>query len=105
MKALEGILDDIAASPAAAGLDRSVSCRLTDLGKLLAGRLREGAVHDLHVTDDDENLPEADIRLAMTSDDLISLTEGDLHFAPAWAAGRIKLHASMRDILRLRTLL
>ena len=39
LTALKGILGDIAANPAAAGLDRSLSCRLTDLD---AGRARAG---------------------------------------------------------------
>ena len=39
------------------------------------------------------------------SDDLIALTDGDLAFAPAWASGRVKLEAGLRDMLRLRSLL
>ena len=39
LTALKGILGDIAAHPAAAGLDRSLSCRLTDLD---AGGARAG---------------------------------------------------------------
>lgn len=103
--ALESILDDLASNPAAAGLDRSISCRLTDLGKWIFGRLRDGAVHDLHVVPDHPPPPKADIRLAMTSDDLVALTEGNLHFGHAWASGRVSFHAGFRDILRLRNLL
>ena len=103
--ALESVLDDIASHAAASGLDRSVSCRLTDLGKTLRGRLKEGAIHDLHVVPDDPPPPKADIRLVMTSDDLVALTEGDLSFGHAWASGRIKFHAGFRDMLKLRSLL
>jgi hypothetical protein len=105
LTALKGVLGDLAASPAAAGLDRSLSCRLTDLGEVVLGRLRDGDVHDLHVVSHDSAAPKADIRLEMSSDDLIALTDGRLHFGPAWATGRVKLHAGMRDLLRLRKML
>ena len=36
LTALKGILGDLAANPAAAGLDRSLSCRLTDLDEVVA---------------------------------------------------------------------
>jgi hypothetical protein len=105
ISALEGILGDLAANPAAAGLDRSLSCHLTDLHQFVLGRLKEGAVHDLHVVPENPAPPKADIRLGMTSDDLVALTQGDLHFGKAWASGRISFSAGVRDMLRLRNLL
>lgn len=102
MTALRRILGDLAAHPAAAGLDRSLSCRLTDLDEVVLGRLTSGAVKDLHVQAHDPGLPKADIRLTMNSDDLIALTDGELSFGKAWAAGRVKLEAGLRDLLRLR---
>ncbi len=103
--ALQGVLGPIASSRAAEGLDRSVSCRLTDLDQVLLGRLRGGAVHDLHALPDGPSVPKADIRLTMTSDDLLALTRGDLSFAKAWSSGRLKLDAGFRDLLRLRSVL
>jgi hypothetical protein len=41
----------------------------------------------------------------MTSDDLLALTDGQLSFGPAWATGRVKLEAGLRDMLRLRKIL
>jgi hypothetical protein len=105
MTALKGILGDLAANPAAEGLDRSLSCRFRDLGQVALGQLRDREVQDLHVVPDDASVPKADIRFDMTSDDLLELTEGRLNFASAWASGRIKLHAGVRDLLRLRKLL
>ena len=103
--ALQGVLGDLTANPAARGLDRSLSCRLPDLGQVLRGRLAGGSVRDLVAEDDAPGAPKADIRLTMTSDDLVGLTEGRLAFGPAWASGRVKLEAGLRDMLRLRTLL
>jgi SCP-2 sterol transfer family len=105
LKALEGILGDLASNPAAAGLDRSLSCRLTDLDEVVLGRLGSGAVRDLHVVPHGPALPKADIRLTMSSDDLIALTDGQLNFGSAWATGRVKLEAGLRDLLRLRKIL
>jgi hypothetical protein len=100
--ALKGILGDIAAHPAAAGLDRSLSCRLTDLDEVVLGRLSSGSVRDLHVLPHGPAVPKADIRLTMSSNDLLALTDGRLSFGPAWATGRVKLEAGLRDLLRLR---
>ena len=105
LTALKGVLGDLAASPAAAGLDRSVSCRFTDLDEVVLGRLSAGAVRDLHVLPHGPAVPKADIRLTMSSDDLLALTDGRLQFGPAWASGRVKLEAGLRDLLRLRKLL
>ena len=41
----------------------------------------------------------------MGSDDLIALTDGELDFAKAWLSGRIKVEASVRDLLKLRSML
>lgn len=105
MTALSGVLGDLAANPAAAGLDRSLSCRLTDLDQVVLGRLSSGSVKDLHAAPKGPGVPKADIRLTMTSDDLVALTDGRLSFGSAWASGRIKLEAGLRDLLRLRKLL
>ena len=105
MTALKRILGDLAANPAAAGLDRSLSCRLTDLDQVVLGRLSAGTIRDLRAVPDGPEVPKADIRLTMTSDDLVALTDGKLSFAPAWASGRVKFEAGLRDMLRLRSLL
>ncbi|HEY5186138.1 MAG TPA: SCP2 sterol-binding domain-containing protein [Actinomycetes bacterium] len=80
---------------------RTISCRLTDLDTTISGRLDGGQLLDIST----ERRPPAQLRLTMTSDDLMDLTEGRLSFPRAWASGRIKLDASLRDLLRLRSLL
>lgn len=105
MIALRGILGPLAAHRAAEGLDRSLSCRLTDLGQVVLGRLAGGSVRDLHAVADDAAVPRADIRLTMTSDDLLALTRGELSFGSAWSSGRVRFEAGLRDMLRLRSLL
>ncbi len=46
-----------------------------------------------------------DIRIRLSSDDLIELAAGRLDFGRALADGRIRVDASMTDLLRLRAVL
>ncbi|GAA2806945.1 SCP2 sterol-binding domain-containing protein [Kitasatospora sp. CM 4170] len=88
----------------AAALDRSLTCRITDLDLTFSGRLRGGRIEDVTEAPGPP-AAKAEIRLTMTSDDLVAMVDGRLNFASAWATGRVKLEAGFRDLLRLRTLL
>jgi len=81
-------------------LDRSLSCTLRDLGVIFGGQLRGGELLDIR------QVPKADaqIKLSMTSDDLIKLTSGELNFAHAWATGRLRVDANVFDLLKLRSI-
>jgi hypothetical protein len=80
--------------------DRTVLCRLTDLGTSYVADLRDGAL--LGIT---EGARKAQITFTLTSDDLIAVTDGTLPVATAWASGRLRVDASLRDLLRVRSLL
>ncbi|MFG2798826.1 SCP2 sterol-binding domain-containing protein [Streptomyces pseudovenezuelae] len=88
----------------AASMDRSVSCRITDLDVTFVGRMTGGRIV---VRDTVQGPPKekAQIRLTMAGDDLVALVDGELNFAKAWGAGRVKLEAGLRDLLQLRKLL
>lgn len=88
----------------AAALDRSLSCHLTDLDRTFIGRLANGHITDVR-TLSGTPAERAQIRLAMSGDDLVALVDGRLNFAKAWGSGRVQLHAGIRDLLRLRSLL
>ena len=88
----------------AAELDRSVSCWITDLDTTFVGRMTGGRIV-VHDTLQGPPPEKAQIRLTMTGDDLVGLVDGELHFAKAWGSGRVKLQASLRDLLVLRKLL
>jgi hypothetical protein len=47
----------------------------------------------------------ADITLRVASDDLVDLVEGRVSFLSAFTSGRIRVDASIVDLLRLRSLL
>ncbi|MBC2866564.1 SCP2 sterol-binding domain-containing protein [Streptomyces mexicanus] len=106
--ALEKLSDTMATAEGdvreAASLDRSVSCHITDLDVTFVGRLTGGRI-DVRDTVQGPPPEKAQIRLAMTGDDLVALVGGELNFATAWGSGRVKLEASLLDLFRLRKLL
>lgn len=81
---------------------RTAACRLSDLEVTFTGRLDEHGLHEVEETTDAE--PEVDVRLSMDSDELVALADGEDDFLHAWLRGRIQVSASMRDLLRLRSL-
>lgn len=99
--ALDRLAKKIGEGSGAPSLDRTLSCYLSDLddgfhGRLVGGELRE--ISDGH----DKS---AKIKLTATSDDFVALTSGDLNFASAWASGRLKVDASVFDLVKLRSLM
>jgi hypothetical protein len=84
-------------------IDRTLACTLTDLRVTFLGVLGEDGLRDIRrKTADDEP---AQLRLKANSDDLMALLDGELSFASAWVSGRIKVDASITDLMRLRSLL
>ncbi len=82
-------------------VDRTVSCRIPDLGVVFRGRVDGDGLTGVELVDE----PSAQVRLSTSSDDLLALTEGRLGVPAAWATGRLKIEASVLDLLRLRSLL
>ena len=82
-------------------LDRTVSCRVPDLGVVYSGRLGPDGLSGITT----DPAPQAQIRLTVASDDLLALTDGRLPFGSAWARGQVKVDASIRDLFKLRSLL
>lgn len=82
-------------------VERTVSCRVSDLGVVWSGRLCDEGLCDLTCA----NPERAQVRLAVASDDLVALAEGRLAPAAAWATGRLRVQSSPLDLLRLRSLI
>src|ERR1700750_353823 len=80
--------------------NRSMSCHVTDLG---VTRFTDSGADP--VTEAKPDDPPADIRLTASSDDVISLSATPANIARMWLSGRVKVQASMRDLLALRKLL
>jgi Alkyl sulfatase C-terminal len=78
--------------------DRTMTCAIRDLDVIFSGRLKDGQLIDIgQATSRD-----AQVRLTMSSDDLLALVAGQLKVPAAWATGRIKVEAGVRDLLTLR---
>lgn len=80
--------------------ERSLSCTLRDLGVTYTGRLSGGHLVGIAQA----QAGSAQIKLTMTSDDLVAMVDGRLRMATAWATGRVKIEAGVRDILKLRSM-
>lgn len=83
-------------------LDRTLACVVSDLATVFTGRLVDGELRDVTLGGSARG---AQITLTVSSDDLVALTGGQLGFAGAWASGRLRIEASMMDLIRLRNLL
>jgi hypothetical protein len=81
--------------------DRSMSCLVPDLNVTFSGALSDGQITGITT----EPAPKAQVRLTVGSDDLVALTDGHLDFGRAWLSGRVKVEASVRDLLKLRSML
>ena len=79
--------------------DRSLSLVLPDLPRTFHARLESGAL--VGVSDDDADGSDADVGLEMSSDHLLELLSGELSFPLAWATRKLKVRASVRDLLEL----
>lgn len=102
-QALHELAERLAASESSrdkVGPDRSLSCTIRDLDIVFAGRLKGGQLVDITRAASKE----AQVRLAMSSEDLIALVQGRLKMGPALATGRVKIDAGVRDLIRLRSL-
>ncbi|WP_309236982.1 SCP2 sterol-binding domain-containing protein [Actinomadura sp. BRA 177] len=83
-------------------VERTISCRVPDLGLAYRTRLHEGGLDPFEPDGDPGS---AQVRLTVDSDDLVAMAHDELHPAKAWATGRVKIEASIFDLLRLRRLL
>jgi len=82
-------------------VERTVSCRVSDLNVTYSGRLCDEGLRDFSTADDGR----AQVRLTVDSDDLLALVEGRLGVSTAWAVGRLRVQANPLDLLKLRTFL
>jgi hypothetical protein len=102
-QALQTLAARMAASDSARrnlDFERTLTCTIRDLRVVFAGRLKDGQLIDVaRATSRD-----AQVRLAVGSDDLVALVDGRLKMAVAWATGRVRVEAGVRDLLKLRSI-
>lgn len=81
---------------------RTLQATCTDLDASWHATWRSGTFSDVIDGEPDRR---ADIRIRLSSDDLVELAAGRLDFSRALGEGRVKVDASMTDLLRLRAVL
>ncbi len=86
-------------------VERTVAVRVADLDVVFIGRLDEQGLQDVRTAVDTDEQAAAQLRLATSSDDLVALLGGRLAVPAAWATGRLRIEASVLDLLKLRSLL
>jgi predicted lipid carrier protein YhbT len=82
-------------------IDRTVSCRVSDLGVTWSARVCDEGLLGLTTTDDSK----AQVRLTVGSNDLLALTQSRLTVGAAFATGKLRIQASPLDLLRLGSFL
>ncbi|MQA05954.1 MAG: sterol-binding protein [Streptosporangiales bacterium] len=101
-QAIDGLAQKIQESGDKSGLgERTLSCHVSDLDVTFHGTLRRGELVDVTT----QPQPKAQIRFTATSDDLVAMVDGSLDMAKAWLTKRVKVEASMMDILKLKAML
>lgn len=83
-------------------LERTVSCQIPDLEVTFYGMLKDARLLNVTSYDNGVKPPQAQIRLTIPSDELLKLVDGSLNFMSAWTSGRIKVNASIGDLIKLR---
>ncbi len=83
--------------------DRTLSCKVSDLGITFLTRLSpDGASPVTETTPADAA---AQIRFTARSDDVVAIAADPGSFARAWLTGRLRVEGNIFDLLRLRKLM
>jgi predicted lipid carrier protein YhbT len=102
LESLTGRLGELSAAERAAHLvDREVSCHIPDLGITFLTRLGPDGAGPIRQA----NGSHAQVKFTAKSDDLVALAANPGGIARAWLTGRLKVEASLSDLLRLRKVL
>jgi hypothetical protein len=83
---------------------RRLACRLSDLDVTFYSRIHRDGLDPFKEVPPEDGRP-ADVKLTLRSEDLISMVNGELDMGRALLGGRVKIDASLGDLLRLRRLL
>jgi predicted lipid carrier protein YhbT len=85
--------------------ERSVSVRVPDLDTVFDMRLTTEGLVDVTHRPADTAAPKAQIVITVDSDDLVDLAEDRMDYAKALFSRRVRVDASVSDLLRARKLL
>lgn len=80
--------------------ERTMSARIPDLGLMFVTRVGPHGADP--VTEAPAGAKPAQVRFTAKSDDLVYVAEDPARFARAWLTGKLKVEASLLDLLQLR---
>jgi hypothetical protein len=83
-------------------LDRTLSCRVTDLGITFVTRLSPDGAEPVKIADD--GTPPAQVRFTADSDTVVAIAGDPGNFLRAWLSGKLRVQGSVLDLLHLRKL-
>jgi hypothetical protein len=84
-------------------LDRTLSCRVPDLGLTFVTRLGPDGAEPVKVADN--GAPPAQVRFTADSNTVITIAGDPGSFMRAWLSGKLKVQGSVFDLLHLRKLM
>jgi len=84
-------------------VERDISCTVSDLGVTFLTHLGPGGASPVTVANGSDG--QAQVRFTTKSDDLLALADDPGSIGRAWLTGRLKVQASIFDLLRLRKVL
>jgi predicted lipid carrier protein YhbT len=104
LESLTGRISDMDAKDRAAHLvDRTLSCRVPDLGVTFVTRLSPDGAQPIEVADG--STPQAQVRFTADSDTVVAIAADPGSFMRAWLSGKLKVQGSVFDLLHLRKLM
>jgi len=106
-KALDSLIGRIAEMDAKARAehlaDRSLSCRVPDLGVTFVTRLGPDGAQPVSLAGN--GAPAAQVRFTANSDVVVAIAGDPGSFMRAWLSGKLKVQGSVFDLLHLRKLM
>jgi len=84
-------------------VERDISCTVSDLGVTFLTHLGPDGASPVTVANGSDG--RAQVRFTTKSDDLLALADDPGSIGRAWLTGRLKVQASIFDLLRLRKVL
>jgi predicted lipid carrier protein YhbT len=83
--------------------DRTLSCKVSDLGMIFLTRLGPAGADPVREATAADAA--AQIRFTASSDDVVAIAADPGIFARAWLTGRLKVEGNLLDLLQLRKLM
>jgi hypothetical protein len=104
LEKLTGRIGEMDAKDRAANLlDRTLSCRVPDLGVTFMTRLSPDGAEPVRVVDN--GTPPAQVRFTADSDTVVAIARDPGTFMRAWLSGKLKVQGNVLDLLHLRKLM